>query len=232
MSRLRLSVLTLLALLAFAGNSLLCRAALAHTDIDPTSFTTVRLVSGALTLWLLCSVRSDLKAGGGNWISALALFAYAIGLSFAYVSLSAATGALILFASVQACMIGFGLASGERLHWQQRVGLALAIGGVLLLLAPGLDRPPLSGALLMIVAGIAWGVYSLRGRAAGDPLRVNAGNFLRAAVLSLILSLLLRQQMVIDGSGMSYAVASGALASAGAAADLNTGESKSGSWRS
>lgn len=209
----RLITLTSLALLAFAGNSLLCRAALQHTSIDAASFTTIRLVSGALVLWLLVRLRSGGATGWGNWPSALALFAYAAAFSFAYVSLPAGTGALLLFGAVQAGMIGWGLWKGERFSAMQLAGLALALGGLVGLLLPGLSAPPLAGALLMIAAGLAWGVYSLRGKGAGDPMRVTAGNFLRAAPMALLMSLLMLQQAALDWAGVGYAVASGAMTS-------------------
>ena len=209
----RLFVLTTLAMLAFAGNSLLCRAALRHTAIDASSFTVVRLISGALVLWLLVRLRSGRTTGQGNWGSALALFAYAAGFSFAYVSLSAATGALLLFGAVQATMIGVGLWRGERLRRWQLVGLVLALSGLLGLLLPGLSAPPLLGALLMLGAGAAWGVYSLRGKGAGDPTRVTAGNFVRAVPMALVMGLLTLNQATLDTPGIAYAVASGALTS-------------------
>jgi drug/metabolite transporter (DMT)-like permease len=178
----RAFALTLLAMLAFAGNSLLCRAALKSTEIDPASFTTIRIAAGALTLWLIVRVRSDPTAGHGNWLSAFALFAYAAAFSFAYVSLTAATGALILFGAVQVTMIGWGIRGGDRLGaWQ--------------------------------LAGVAWGAYSLRGRGAGDPTRVTAGNFLRALPFAAALSLAMLPSIRLDGAGAGYAVASGALAS-------------------
>src|SRR6185437_1392177 len=186
---LRTTIFTALALIAFAGNSLLCRAALAHTRIDAASFTTVRLLSGALVLWCLVWLRGGARMGGGNWLSALALFAYAAGFSFSYLHLTAAVGALLLFGAVQTTMIGHGIWSGERMRWLQLAGLVLACGGLLVLLLPGLSAPPLTGALLMLGAGIAWGIYSLRGKHGGDPLKVTAGNFLRAAPMALILSL-------------------------------------------
>lgn len=208
----RLAVTTL-AMIAFAGNSLLCRAALAHTGIDPASFTAIRLISGAVTLWLVARLTRRTQRGEGNWPSALALFGYAAGFSFAYVSLTTATGALLLFGAVQATMIGHGLWQGERLGPWQLLGLALALGGLLGLLLPGLSAPPLHGAVLMLGAGVAWGVYSLRGRGAGDPTRVTAGNFLRAAPIALVLSLAALRGASLDGAGVAYAVASGALAS-------------------
>ena len=213
MSHARIALLTLLALLAFAGNSLLCRAALAHTGIDAASFTLVRLLSGAVVLGLLAWWRRGGASGRGNWLSALALFAYAAAFSFAYVKLSAAAGALLLFGAVQATMIAHGLWSGERLRPLQVGGLVLACGGLIGLVLPGLSAPPLLAALLMMTAGIAWGVYSLRGRGAGDPLQVTAGNFLRAVPMAAVLSVLLFGQASPDPSGLGYAVLSGALAS-------------------
>lgn len=200
-------------MLAFAGNSLLCRLALQETGIDAASFTTVRLASGALVLWLVVRLRHGLRSGGGNWPSALALFAYAAGFSFAYLSLTAATGALLLFGAVQATMIGHGIWAGERLRGLQLVGLALAGGGLVGLLLPGISAPPLWGSALMLGAGVAWGVYSLRGKGAGDPTRVTAGNFLRAAPIAIVLSLLMLGHAELDSAGVRYAFLSGALAS-------------------
>lgn len=202
-------------MLAFAGNSLLCRAALRHTQIDAGSFTVVRLVSGAFVLWLLVRMRQGQHVGRGNWWSALALFAYAAGFSYAYVNLSTGTGALLLFGAVQVTMIGYGVWRGERLRKGQLLGMLLAFGGLVGLLLPGLSAPPLQGALLMLLAGVAWAVYSLRGKGAGDPIRVTAGNFVRAAGLAVLmgLSLMVMQRSQLDWAGAGYAVASGALAS-------------------
>jgi drug/metabolite transporter (DMT)-like permease len=213
MSYARIISLTSLAMIAFAGNSLLCRQALRHTAIDPASFTAIRLVSGALVLWLLVRTKQTPMAGEGNWPSALALFAYAAGFSFAYVSLSAASGALLLFGAVQVTMIGHGLWMGERLRVLQMFGVLLAFGGLIGLLLPGLSAPPPMGASLMIGAGIAWGIYSLRGKGAGDPTRVTAGNFMRAVPITVILSLIMLNTASVDTPGFFYAVASGALAS-------------------
>lgn len=206
--------LTSLAMIAFAGNSLLCRLALKHTSIDAASFTTIRLLSGAVMLWLVVRLRRGKPAGSGNWLSAFALFAYAAAFSFAYVSLSAATGALLLFGAVQATMISYGIWSGERFVRAQLVGLTLAFGGIVGLLLPGLAAPPLSGSLLMLSAGIAWGIYSLRGKGAGDPTKVTAGNFLRAVPIAAALSTVMffSRGLSLD-AGVWYAVASGALAS-------------------
>lgn len=213
MPNLRVVVLTALAMVAFAGNSLLCRAALNHTDIDAASFTGIRLASGALALWLLVRMRKGAYQGGGNWVSGFALFAYAAAFSFAYISLPAATGALLLFGAVQTTMIGHGIWSGERLRGAQIVGLALACGGLVGLLLPGISAPPAVGAALMVSAGVAWGVYSLRGKGSGDPTRVTAGNFLRAVPFAAVLSLLMLPGVSIDSGGFWLAVASGAVAS-------------------
>ena len=213
MSYARIISLTSLAMVAFAGNSLLCRQALKHTAIDPASFTAIRLVSGALILWLLARMKQSSPAGKGSWPSAFALFAYAAGFSFAYVSLSAGSGALLLFGAVQATMIGHGLWKGERLRAFQTLGVLFALGGLVGLLLPGLSAPPLLGAALMIAAGVAWGIYSLRGKGAGDPTRVTAGNFMRAVPITIILSLLMLDFASVDAEGFYYAVASGALAS-------------------
>jgi drug/metabolite transporter (DMT)-like permease len=212
MSYARVIALTSLAMIAFAGNSLLCRAALGHTSIDAASFTGIRLIAGAVTLWVVVQVKGT-RTGGGNWLSAVALFAYAAGFSFAYTSLPASTGALLLFGSVQATMIGHGVWAGERLLKVQLVGLVLAFGGLVGLLLPGLTAPPLFGSVLMLGAGVAWGVYSLRGRGAGDPTSVTAGNFLRAVPIAVALSVLTLNRTSLDNAGLWYAVASGALAS-------------------
>jgi drug/metabolite transporter (DMT)-like permease len=213
MRRSRVVFLTAVAMVAFAANTILCRLALRDTGIDPASFTAVRLVSGALTLWLLAGMRSHAGSGGGNWVSALALFGYAIAFSFAYASLTTGTGALLLFGAVQASMIFAGLRAGERLSARQSLGLALAMGGLVYLVLPGLSAPPLGRAVLMIAAGVAWGVYSLRGRGSADPLGATAGNFLRAALLGIGAMLAALPWAQPDLAGAGYAIASGALAS-------------------
>jgi drug/metabolite transporter (DMT)-like permease len=213
MRGLRVVVLTSLAMVAFTGNSLLCRIALKQTQIDAASFTAIRLVSGALTLWLLGRVRSDTIAGEGNWLSALALFGYAAGFSFAYTTLTAATGALLLFGAVQVTMIGWGVWAGERLTSTQWLGLSLACAGLIGLSLPGVAAPSLVGAALMLGAGVSWGAYSLRGKGAGDPMRVTGGNFLRAVPIAAMWSVCTMDTASLDATGMVYAVASGALTS-------------------
>jgi drug/metabolite transporter (DMT)-like permease len=209
----RLLILTLVAMVAFAGNSLVCRLALKQTTIDAASFTFIRILSGTAALWLIVMARKSARQGDGNWPSALALFAYAAAFSFAYITLSAATGALLLFGAVQATMILSGLRRGERLHVRQLAGLALALGGLVLLLFPGLSAPPPAGSILMLGAGVAWGIYSLRGKTAGDPVSATAGNFLRAVPFAAILSLSLLPLARLDRAGVAYAVLSGAIAS-------------------
>lgn len=215
MSPLRTLVLTALAMAAFAGNSLLCRLALKETGIDAASFTTIRLASGALVLWAVARSTRGGQTGQGNWLSALALFSYAACFSFAYVSLPTGTGALLLFGAVQALMIGYGICSGERLRPLQLAGLALAFGGLAGLLLPGVSAPPLAGSVLMLLAGMSWGIYSLRGKGAGDPTRVTAGNFLRAAPMAAALGLLMLafRGASLNATGVWLAVASGALTS-------------------
>lgn len=210
----RTLLLTTVAMTAFAGNSLLCRAALRDTDIDAATFTSVRLVSGALMLWLLVSLRGNrAPLQKGSWGSALALFAYAAAFSYAYGGLSAAMGALLLFGSVQATMISIGIAGGNRPQLWQWVGFVVAFSGLVGLLLPGLTAPPLVSSLLMISAGIAWGVYSLRAKGAGEPTAVTTGNFIRTVPMALVLSLVMMASASIDLAGVAYAVASGAIAS-------------------
>ena len=207
------TLLTTLAMLAFAGNSVLCRLALDTTAIDPASFTSLRLISGAAVLWLLVTLRGGGAFSHGSWPSALALFAYAAGFSWAYIHLDAGLGALLLFAAVQVTMIGTSVARGERLTLPQQVGMTLALQGLIALLLPGSSAPPLPAALSMLAAGIAWGIYSLRGRGASNPTAVTAGNFLRAAPLAILLSLALLQSQNLDSQGVLYALASGAVTS-------------------
>ena len=213
MSRAQVLFLTTLAMLAFAGNSILCRLALKHTAIDPASFTAIRLIAGAVTLWLVVRMRTRAAAAPGNWPSAAALFIYAATFSFSYVSLPAAAGALLLFGAVQVTMIGYGLWAGERPGKLQTLGLCAACAGLVAMLLPGLAAPPVQGALLMLAAGVAWGVYSLRGKGGGDATAVNAGNFLRAAPMAACLGLALLPWASLDIAGFWYAVSSGALAS-------------------
>jgi drug/metabolite transporter (DMT)-like permease len=202
------------ALVGFAANSLLCRQAIGHTEIDAASFSTIRVVAGAATLLLVAwASRRGSIATCGTWPSASMLFLYVVPFSFAYVSLGAGTGALILFGSVQATMLAAALTSGERPHPLEWTGLVLALGGLFYLVMPGLTAPSPIGCALMTIAGVAWGVYSLRGRAASDPLADTAGNFVRAVPLALGVSVLAAKQARVDLTGAMLAVLSGAVAS-------------------
>ncbi|ADP19150.1 hypothetical protein AXYL_05854 [Achromobacter xylosoxidans A8] len=211
----RLLALTVLSMLAFAGNSLLCRLALKQTAIDPATFVAIRIGSGALVLWLVLRLRKPAGRVEGNWHGAFALLAYALAFSYAYTQIPAGTGALLLFASIQISMILYGLFIGERLSITQSLGIGLAAAGLVILMLPGVSAPPLLHALLMIVAGIAWGAYSLLGRGAKDAASATAGNFIRATPVALVLFLLhaLTSRVGYDAAGVAYAVASGAVTS-------------------
>lgn len=209
----RAIALTVLALLCFAGNSLLCRLALRDAQIDVYSFTSLRIVSGAGVLWILATLRPATLPGRGTWISAIALFSYAAGFSFAYTRLTTATGALLLFSAVQTTMISHGISKGERLGRWQVLGLGIALAGLVVLLMPGLETPSPVGACSMLGAGAAWGLYSLRGRGAGDPTKVTAGNFVRASPMAIAMSIVMAGQFEIGGVGFLCALASGALTS-------------------
>ena len=204
-----------LALVAFAANSVLCRIALRHDTIDAATFSTIRLTAGAATLLLVsASMQRGTSPAKSSWMSAGMLFLYAVPFSFAYTRLSTGTGALILFGCVQVTMIVAALLSGERPHPLQWFGLALALAGLIWLVLPGLEAPSFSGAALMAIAGFSWGVYSLRGRSAVNPLRQTTNNFLRTVPLVLVVSLLARSQFHVQFAGVLLAIASGALASA------------------
>jgi len=205
-------------MIAFASNSLLCRAALKQTSIDAASFTFVRVFSGAVVLWLVTNLRRMIRTTrdvgvGGNWISALALFLYAAGFSFAYVDVAAGTGALLLFGAVQATMILWGLHKSERLRAIQIVGLIVAMTGLVVLLFPGLSAPPLFGSILMLGAGVAWGIYSLRGKRERNPVTATTGNFVRAVPFAAAVSIIFLRWLDLDIAGVIYAIISGAITS-------------------
>jgi drug/metabolite transporter (DMT)-like permease len=208
-------LVTAVAMTAFAANSILCRLALGPPDIDATGFTTIRLLSGALTLLAIThsSRRKRTEQSRGNWTSAAALFVYAIMFSFAYLRLDVGTGALILFALVQATMIGWGLAQGERPRPLQWLGLAGALSGLAYLVSPGLSTPSVDGSIMMGVAGVAWGVYSLRGRGTTDPIVTTTDNFVRAVPMVLIVAAVSYQSIELSPRGLALAIASGAIGS-------------------
>ena len=209
----RTALLTSLAMLAFAGNSLLCRLALRDTTIDAASFTAIRLASGALILAAILMLRGKRPTAGGSWPMAAMLFAYAAFFSFAYRELTAATGALLLFGAVQLTMTGYGLWTGERIRGLKLLGVLVALGGLVWLLLPGLAAPPPLAAALMLAAGVAWGVYSLLGRGAGDPTAATGGNFLRTLPFAAALMLTATASGTTDRTGMFYALLSGAVTS-------------------
>jgi drug/metabolite transporter (DMT)-like permease len=208
-------LLTTFAMIAFASNSLLNRLALGKHTIDAVSYTTIRLISGAIMLALIRSTQkqSGQPLLGGSWLSALFLFLYALTFSFAYLSLSAGTGALILFGSVQLTMIIIALRNGERPPVLEWVGLALALGGLIYLVLPGLSAPSPLGSILMLMAGIAWGFYSVRGRGSQNPLADSTGNFVYAFPMILLIRLISVNNIQLSSTGTLLAALSGALAS-------------------
>jgi len=213
----RTAALTAAALVGFAANSLLCRMALGPRLVDAATFTSIRIVSGAVALLIVSRMaaparRADVSAAG-SWASAAALFVYAAAFSFAYLRIGAGVGALLLFGAVQATMLAWGLRRGERLQWAEWAGLAAAIAGLAALVAPGLSAPDPLGAVLMIAAGIAWGAYSLRGRGASRPLAATTSNFARAAPLACALSIARLGSVHADPQGALLAATSGALTS-------------------
>lgn len=208
-------IYTAFALIAFAFNSILCRLALRSGDIDPASFTTVRLVAGAATLALLSTTLGKTKNAlkSGQWISAFFLFAYAICFSFAYLGMTAGTGALILFGAVQITMIMSAAISGNRPGTLELTGIAIAFAGLVYLVFPGLTAPPLLNSMLMAAAGSAWGVYTLRGRSSSDPIAETTGNFVRSVPMVVIAAIPFLAGVQISYRGIVLAVLSGAVAS-------------------
>lgn len=211
----KIFIYTALALIAFAFNSILCRLALGSETIDAVSFTTIRLVSGAIILSIisLVSNKNQAEIKRGNWLSAFFLFAYAINFSLAYLKLTTATGALILFGSVQLTMICVALIKGERPRILEWIGLFLAFGGLVYLVFPGLSAPPIFYSLLMVIAGIAWGFYTFRGRGSENPLADTTGNFLRTIPMILIFAIPFLSQINLSQKGIILAILSGSIAS-------------------
>jgi drug/metabolite transporter (DMT)-like permease len=212
----RTAALTTAALVGFAANSLLCRMALRPRLVDAATFTSIRIVAGALALLVLGRMAApprDAADGGGSWGSAAALFAYAAAFSFAYLRIGAGVGALLLFGAVQATMLAWALSRGERLGWAEWAGLLAAVVGLVALVRPGLSAPDPAGAVLMIAAGAAWGAYSLRGRSASRPLAATAANFARAVPMAVALSLVLLGSVHLSARGALLAAVSGALTS-------------------
>lgn len=209
------SVFTALALIAFAANSVLCRLALGEDTIDAASFTVIRLLSGALVLLAILAFSNDKEASAsrGSWPASLMLFVYAVAFSFAYISLDTGTGALILFGSVQITMILLSLVSGNRLHLSEWVGVIIAFTGFVYLVLPEVSSPSVMGFLLMTAAGIAWGMYTLKGRGSDHPLKDTAYNFFRTIPLVIILLVITIQDAHYSAEGVLLAVLSGGIAS-------------------
>lgn len=202
-----------ISLLAFAANSIFCRLALTGGDIDPESFTAIRLFSGALFLLCLIRFRQPSTALGGSWKGGLSLFLYAYLFSLAYLELGAGVGALILFGSVQITMFVCGWLRGEMLRLKVVLGMLVAFTGLLALLLPTNDAPPLTSALIMMASGIAWGAYSLIGKGSENPLSDTTGNFVRSLPLMLAAWVLLSGEAHFTSAGLMYALGSGVLAS-------------------
>jgi drug/metabolite transporter (DMT)-like permease len=200
---------------AFAANSLFCRLALGRGVIDPASFTAIRLASGAVVLASLTLLgRSrDATTWRCDVRSALALFGYAAAFSLAYRQLSAGTGALLLFGAVQVTMLAVALFRGERPRVGEWLGLAVAVAGLIYLVLPGVTAPPIAASAFMVAAGLAWGIYSLRGRGARDPLATTANNFAWSVPLGAAFWFVQRDSMIVTAPGVTWAVLSGTLAS-------------------
>ena len=214
-------LLCVLSLLAFAGNSLLCRMALgdgaADGAMDAWSFTGIRLASGALTLLLLAMLKDGRQAlGHGNWRAAAALTAYALAFSWAYIHMTTGTGALLLFGAVQLSMMSHAVISGERQGRRQIIGFITASAGMVYLVLPGLSAPPILPAVIMAIAGISWGIYSLLGKGVSNALAASAGNFLRACLLmAAVLAgvFITDRPLAVHGNGILLACCSGAITS-------------------
>jgi len=210
----RTAVYSTIALIAFASNSVLCRLALQRATVDPATFTTIRMISGAAMLLLVMAwTGRDAPQKTGSWATAGILSLYAVPFSFAYTGLTTGTGALILFGSVQVTMLIAAVRSGERPHWGEWLGLIVALAGLVYLVLPGLSAPPLMAAALMGIAGCCWGIYSLRGRTAANPLAQTTSNFVRSVPMVLVASFVMRERFHAELRGTLLAVASGALTS-------------------
>ena len=215
-----LALLTLLCMTLFALNSTLCRLALLHHGMDPVSYTAIRMTSGALMLFVLHRWRQRRHGqvpdwrGQGSWGAALALFTYMLAFSIAYVSMPTAAGALVIAVAVQTSMIGYGIHAGQRPNLGQTLGIGLAMAGLVVLLLPGLEAPPLPAACVMFVSGSAWGAYSLCGRKFRHAAEATTDNFIRCVPLVLVLMLALWWRLSLPVQGVALALCAGALASA------------------
>ncbi|MDX2367127.1 MAG: DMT family transporter [Colwellia sp.] len=216
---LKTSLLTGLALIAFAANSVLCRLALGNETIDASSFTGIRLLAGAIALFIILSIKGGMKGSNkgavskGSWTASLSLFLYAITFSYAYLSVDTGTGALILFGSVQITMIMLSLISGTRLHLIEWSGVILAFTGFIYLILPNITTPSINGFILMTVSGISWGIYTLKGRSSKNPLMDTTYNFLRTIPFVALLGVFTLQNMSYSSEGIILALISGAITS-------------------
>ncbi|WP_323750418.1 DMT family transporter [Marinobacter sp.] len=211
----KIIVCTTFALLAFAGNSVLCRLALGEKSIDAASFTIIRLLSGIFILMIAVAMTRKTKntQSTGSWLGASMLFVYAVAFSYGYISLDTGTGALILFAAVQITMIAVSVVSGNRLHYAEWLGVFIAFSGFVYLIIPSVTTPSLMGFILMTVSGMAWGFYTLIGRSSTQPLADTAYNFLRTSPFVLVLLIFTLQDANLSQEGVLLAVLSGAIAS-------------------
>jgi len=214
-SILKISLLTVFALIAFAANSVLCRLALGSGTIDAASFTGIRLFSGAIALLIILSIKRSNKglSSKGSWAASLALFLYAITFSYAYLLVDTGTGALILFGSVQISMIFLSLISGTRLHISEWSGVMVAFCGFVYLIVPSITTPSINGFVLMTISGISWGVYTLIGRSSKNPLMDTTFNFIRTIPLVVLLAILTMQNSSYSSEGIVLALLSGAITS-------------------
>lgn len=209
----RIILLTTIAMVAFAANSVLCRLALRDSAIDPISFSVIRLVSGAFVLWIILKLRRSTPNCTGTWRGGLSLYVYAFAFSYSYLNLDTGIGALILFGAVQLTMLGFGFFKGERMGPLTLLGLVFAISGLVVILVPGTNAPPLISAAIMITSGVAWGIYSILGKASTDPLATTSGNFMRSVPLIMLTALPFIKSFHADVIGIAAAFASGTIAS-------------------
>ncbi len=218
----RTALLTAFALIAFAANSVFNRLALGSNAIDASSYVSIRLLSGAATLWLLNSLsksqfnivqRPFLTHLKPRFLPAFYLFAYGITFSFAYRSLNSGMGAFILFGTVQTTMLSMAVLKGERPHISEWLGLVVALGGLVYLVFPGLSAPDPLGAVLMVIAGIAWAFYTLRGRGIKDPLETTALNFICTVPMVIVVLVFMMSKMHFSTEGVVYACLSGAVTS-------------------
>jgi drug/metabolite transporter (DMT)-like permease len=206
---------TILAMIAFAANSVLCRLALGENSIDAAGFTSIRLISGALVLYiiLIAGSKNNKTNSKGSWLSALMLFIYAAAFSFAYISLDTGTGALILFGAVQLSMVIISLFSDHRMHLSEWLGMIISFSGFVFLVLPGVSAPSLSGFILMSLAGIAWGIYTLRGRETSDPKSDTTYNFLRTLPFIIVFVIITSDNLSLSSRGVWLAVLSGGITS-------------------